>query len=94
MGFAGDRVVLRYGVVFVNGERRKESYVNYRLTDSTFFGPVKVPEGSVFAIGDNRSDARDPRDYGPVSENDLLDQVLALPEGSRKALAVSLAQVG
>lgn len=76
VGLSGDTVEVRDGVLYVNGERRKEGYVNYRLTDNVFFGPVKVPAGRVLVMGDNRSNSQGSREFGPVSEADLLGKVL------------------
>ncbi len=76
VGLPGDAVEVRDGVLYVNGERNEEPYVNYRLTDSTFFGPEKVPQGHVFVMGDNRSNSRDSRDFGPVPEKDLLGKAV------------------
>lgn len=75
VGLAGDVVSVEDGVLVVNGESRREPYVDYELTDSTFFGPVTVPEGHVFVMGDNRSNSRDSRTIGPVSEEDLIGRV-------------------
>ncbi|AHY46488.1 signal peptidase I [Rubrobacter radiotolerans] len=75
-GLPGDRVEVRDGVLFVDGERLREPYVDYRLTDGSFFGPVRVSEGSVFVLGDNRSNSLDSRELGPVAEGDLLGRVV------------------
>ncbi len=75
VGLPGDGIAVWDGVLFVNGESRKESYVDYRLADSTFFGPEKVPEGHVFVMGDNRANSRDSRDFGPVPEKEVLGEV-------------------
>lgn len=75
VGVAGDTVGVRDGVLYVNGERKREPYVDHRLTDSTFFGPVRVPEGHVFVMGDNRSNSKDSRSFGAVPEEDLLGEV-------------------
>ncbi|WP_166172684.1 signal peptidase I [Rubrobacter tropicus] len=72
VGVAGDTVAVRDGVLFVNGEKTREGYVDYNLTDATFFGPTDVPEGSVYVMGDNRSNSLDSRSYGPVPREDVL----------------------
>ena len=75
VGISGDTVAVRDGVLFVNGEKTREDYVDYGLTDATFFGPTDVPKGHVYVMGDNRSNSLDSRSYGPVPETDLLGEV-------------------
>lgn len=75
VGLPGDTVAVRDGVLFVNGEKTVEGYVDYALTDATFFGPTDVPEGHVYVMGDNRINSLDSRSYGPVPEADLLGEV-------------------
>jgi signal peptidase I len=75
VGVGGDKIAVRDGVLFVNGEKIRESYVDYNLTDSTFLGPTDVPEGYVYLMGDNRVNSLDSRSYGPVPEADLRGEV-------------------
>lgn len=73
----GDRVAIRDGRLVVNGRRVAEPWSDPRLIDSVYFGPVDVPAGSVFVLGDNRADSVDSRDFGPVAVHQLDGRVMA-----------------
>jgi signal peptidase I len=76
VGVAGERVEHRDGVLYVNGRRRAEPYVAYERVDSVYFGPVQVPAGSVFVMGDARASPVDSRDFGPVPEDALVGRAV------------------
>lgn len=59
IGLPGDEVEVRGGVVRVNGVELFEPYVVERSGDD--FGPVTVPEGTLFFLGDNRPNSADSR---------------------------------
>ena len=42
------------------------------------FGPVTVPEGEFFLMGDNRTNSLDSRDKGPVSRSEIVGKVEAV----------------
>ncbi|HHX18463.1 MAG TPA: signal peptidase I [Clostridium sp.] len=70
IGIEGDLVEIRDGNVFVNGDILKENYIrgNETFPINDEFSSVKVPEGYVYVIGDNRiiGQSSDSREFGPV----------------------------
>jgi signal peptidase I len=77
VGLPGDEVLVYNGVLFVNDERQEEPYLNNkRPPDNSFFGPVTVPEGEVFVMGDNRTNSRDSRFFGAVPIENIEGKVL------------------
>jgi signal peptidase I len=74
----GDTVGLEDGVLVVNGRRPAEPYVaDPDAIDSVYFGPVKVAQGSLFVLGDNRGNSDDSRDYGTVPERSVIGRATA-----------------
>jgi len=71
VGVPGDRIAVRGGRLFVNGEPQREPYVNNKFPDRSFFAPKTVPKGHVFVMGDNRANSRDSRFFGPVPKEKI-----------------------
>jgi signal peptidase I len=82
VGLPGDRVAIRDGKLFVDGEIVREPYVDRESVDSLFYGPVVVPAGRFLVLGDARETSIDSRSYGPVRSEALIGRVvLRLPLG-------------
>jgi signal peptidase I len=75
VALAGDRVGIEDGVLHVNGRAVREPFVDHRLVDSVYFGPVRVPSGAVFVMGDRRSDSLDSRVFGSVPRRRIVGRV-------------------
>jgi signal peptidase I len=75
----GQTVDVRDGVVYVDGARLTEPYVNTRYKDDySADAPVKVPVGTVYVMGDNRTDSQDSRVYGPQPLNHISGRAFAI----------------
>ena len=74
IGLPGDRVELKRKKVYINGQPLDEPYVQYLMpipgegeqTDDkrVAYGPVTVPAGQYFMMGDNRDNSEDSRFWG------------------------------
>jgi len=67
VGIPGDEVDIRDGYVYINNEKLEEPYVYEGLTyGGSIDLPIKVKEGTVFVLGDNRQNSRDSRELGLI----------------------------
>jgi signal peptidase I len=74
IGLPGDRLELKRKKVYINGQPLEEPYVQYltpipgegEQTDDrrVAYGPVTVPAGQYFMMGDNRDNSEDSRWWG------------------------------
>ena len=73
----GQCVELKQGQLFLDGEMVEEDYVLPRNNTPELsinnYGPVTVPEGCIFVMGDNRDVSSDSRGkYGMIAEEDVV----------------------
>lgn len=82
----GQTIDLVDGVVYVDGEALDEPYVEGKPTESLsdlagsagISYPYTVPEGSLWVMGDNRTNSKDSRYFGPVSVDSVTSRAILI----------------
>lgn len=84
IGTPGDRLQIKDGKVWVNGEQLDEPYINSgcngvtQATDRLGAKPVTIPDGDIFVMGDNRCESYDSRFFGPIDEDLVVGRAMAV----------------
>jgi signal peptidase I len=76
IGLPGETVSERNGTVFIDGKKLNEPYIKPGRRDAET-GKWKVPLGSYFFMGDNRSQSCDSRRWGAVPRANLIGKLFA-----------------
>lgn len=72
IGLPGDTVEVVGDSILINGQELPQPFVHNLNPEGTYFGPLVVPDGTIFVMGDNRPRSSDSRAIGPIDEQLLV----------------------
>lgn len=70
IGLPGEQIFIIKGTVYINGQELREPYVVFH--DTRDLTPRRIPEDSIFVMGDNRPASNDSRAFGAVPRSHLV----------------------
>ena len=68
IGLPGETVTSENGKVMIDGKSLREDYLP-EGTITEIASPIKVPDGNILVLGDNRGVSQDGRFFGPISKD-------------------------
>jgi signal peptidase I len=77
IGLPGETWQERKGVVYIDGKKLAEPYIEPARRDDLSYSARKIPPGHYFFMGDNRLHSCDSRQWGSVPRADLIGKVIA-----------------
>jgi signal peptidase I len=90
IGLPGETISSKDGHIYINGKRLDEpwlppgpdSYTGALPGDAhpqfNLPGPVKIPAGEYYVMGDNRTDSEDSRFFGPIPKSLIVGRAVAV----------------
>ena len=73
VGLGGETLKIASGRVSINGKPLEEPYAKGETHPK--LGPLQIPAGSLYLLGDNREESQDSRQFGPIPMEKIVGKI-------------------
>lgn len=77
IGLPGETIEIKDSVLYVNGKKVEQPFLPKGLRYGDY-GPVEIPEGNYFMMGDNRNNSEDSREWGMLPEENIVGEAMVI----------------
>lgn len=75
VGLPGETIEIKDSIVYINNNEIPQPFLPPGLQFGSF-GPVEIPEGSYFMMGDNRNNSEDSRVWGTLPSENIVGKAM------------------
>ncbi len=76
VGLPGEKILIKKGKLYINDIEFSNDYIDSTIPVTGPFFNITVPDGTIFVLGDNRTESKDSRNFGCIPIEKIEGKIL------------------